>query len=216
VNISSDESADRVRHWVLDHPDQRHYAVIDIGSNSIRLVVYDDLSRAPFARFNETSLCALGAGMDETGMLSTEAIGRALRSIRRFVAIAKVMGVDRIDVIATEATRRASNGSALVDAIRETTGLETRVLTGIEEATHTALGVVSGFYQPKGLVGDIGGGSLEVAEILGDRVGERMASVPLGALPVKSMMEESVDAAKKRIDEILQEELPPLLTAPGT
>ena len=59
-----------------------------------------------------------------------------------------------------------------------------RVLTGVEEATYAALGVISGFFQPKGLTGDMGGGSLEVAEVLGDRVGERTASMPLGALPV--------------------------------
>lgn len=194
--------------------DQRHFAVIDIGSNSIRLVVYDDHSRAPFPRFNEKSICALGAGIDESGNLSADSIDRAVHAVQRFVAIAKAMHVDQIDVIATEATRRARNGAALVDAIREDTGLATTVLSGTEEAVHSALGVLSGFYRPMGLVGDIGGGSLEVAEILGDRVGERVISMPLGALPVKAMMAEGVDVAKRRIDEILQEQLPPLLTEP--
>jgi exopolyphosphatase/guanosine-5'-triphosphate,3'-diphosphate pyrophosphatase len=194
--------------------DQRHFAVIDIGSNSIRLVVYDDLSRAPFPRFNEKSMCALGAGLDKTGRLSAEAIERAVHALRRFHAIAKAMGVENVNVIATEATRRASNGSELIDAIRETTGLATRLLTGREEATYAALGVISGFFQPKGLAGDLGGGSLEVAEVVADRVGDRMVSMPLGALPVKAMMEEGAEAAKKRIDGILQESLPPLLTEP--
>jgi exopolyphosphatase/guanosine-5'-triphosphate,3'-diphosphate pyrophosphatase len=191
-----------------------HFGVIDIGSNSIRLVVYDDLSRAPFPRFNEKSMCALGAGLDEEGNLSDPAISRALHAIRRFGAIAKAMKVERIEVIATEATRRAKNGSVLVEAIRESTGLETKVLTGTEEATYTAKGVISGFFQPHGLVGDIGGGSLEVAEILGDQVGERMASMPLGALPVKAMMENGLDSAKQLVDGILKEQLPPLLTEP--
>ena len=134
---------------------QSHYGVIDIGSNSIRLVVYDDLSRAPFPRFNEKSLCALGAGMDEHGRLRRAAIDAAVYAIRRFHAIARAMDVRRIDVIATEATRRAKNGADLVDAIRETTGLETRILSGEEEASYTAYGVISGFFQPRGLVGDI-------------------------------------------------------------
>ena len=89
-----------------------------------------------------------------------------------------------------------------------------RVLTGVEEATYAALGVISGFFQPKGLTGDMGGGSLEVAEVLGDRVGERTASMPLGALPVVAMLKDGIDAAKKRVDEILGASLPPLLTDP--
>ena len=124
------------------------------------------------------------------------------------------MAVEQVDVIATEATRKASNGADFIEAIRRETGLKTRVLSGVEEAHFTALGVISGFYQPSGLVGDIGGGSLEVAEVTGDEVGERSASMPIGALPIKAIMADSTDGAKKHIDEILQECLPPLLTEP--
>jgi exopolyphosphatase/guanosine-5'-triphosphate,3'-diphosphate pyrophosphatase len=194
--------------------EQRHFAVIDIGSNSMRLVVYDDLSRAPFPRFNEKSFCALGAGIDESGRLGTRAIEMAVRAVRRFEAIARAMQVETVDVLATEATRRATNGGDLVAAIRAATGLDTRVLSGREEATYAALGVISGFFQPKGLAGDMGGGSLEVAEVLGDRVGERMVSMPIGALPVKAMLAEGPDVAKKKIDAVLDAALPPLLTDP--
>ena len=193
---------------------QQHFAVIDIGSNSIRLVVYDDLSRAPFARFNEKSFCALGAGLAETGRLAPDAMDLAVNAITRFAAIARAMRVETIHVLATEATRRASNGGELIARIREATGLEVRLLAGDEEATYAALGVISGFFQPKGLAGDMGGGSLEVAEVLGDRIGERKVSMPIGALPVTSMLAEGVDAAKRRIDEILDASLPPLLTDP--
>jgi exopolyphosphatase/guanosine-5'-triphosphate,3'-diphosphate pyrophosphatase len=194
---------------------QQHFAVIDIGSNSIRLVVYDDLSRAPFPRFNEKSFCALGAGLAETGRLADDAMDLAVNAITRFAAIARAMRVGTVHVLATEATRRAANGSDLVARIRDATGLEVRVLAGDEEATYAALGVISGFFQPKGLSGDMGGGSLEVAEVLGDRVGERKVSIPIGALPVTAMVREGgVDAAKKRIDEILDASLPPLLTDP--
>jgi exopolyphosphatase / guanosine-5'-triphosphate,3'-diphosphate pyrophosphatase len=194
---------------------QEHFGVIDIGSNSIRLVVYDDLSRAPFPRFNEKSFCALGAALDDEGNLVPEAIAKAVHAVRRFDAIARAMDVGRVDVIATEATRRAKNGKRLVEEIRKATGLQARILTGQEEATYTAYGVISGFFQPKGLVGDLGGGSLEVAEVVVDRVGERMTSMPLGALPVKAMLAEGYGAAKKRIDAILGESLPPLLTEPA-
>jgi len=193
---------------------QRHFAVIDIGSNSIRLVVYDDLSRAPFPRFNEKSFCALGAGIDEAGRLRDDAIAHAVDAIGRFEAIARAMRVDRLHVIATEATRRATNRADFIAAVRDATGLKVRVLTGDEEATYAALGVISGFFQPAGLTGDMGGGSLEVAEVLGDRVGERTSSMPLGALPVVALMQDGVDAAKKRVDEILDGGLPPLLTEP--
>lgn len=193
---------------------QHHFAVIDIGSNSIRLVVYDDLSRAPFPRFNEKSMVALGAGLDRTGRLSDEGIAHALQGIRRFASIARAMEVEQVHVIATEATRRASNGSDLVAAIEAATGLRVRVLTGEEEATYAATGVISGFFRPKGLAGDFGGGSLEVAEVVGDRVGTRLVSMPLGALPAKAMMEAGTDDAKARIDAILKESLPPLLTDP--
>jgi exopolyphosphatase/guanosine-5'-triphosphate,3'-diphosphate pyrophosphatase len=193
---------------------QSHYGIIDVGSNSIRLVVYDDLSRAPFPRFNEKSLVALGAGLDDQGRFAKAAFDGALRAIRRFGAVANAMDVPRVDILATEATRRATNGDELVGRIEAATGLKTRILSGEEEAKYTALGVISGFFQPKGLVGDIGGGSLEVAEILGDRVGERVTSMPLGPLPVGKMMKEGFDTAKAEIDAILDGNLPPLLTEP--
>lgn len=194
--------------------EQSHYGVIDIGSNSIRLVVYDDLGRAPFPRFNEKSMVALGAGMDGQGRFSEDTIARALHAIRRLAAIAAAMDVKRVDVLATEATRRAANGQALIDAIREMTGLQPRVLTGEEEAKFTAFGVISGFFQPKGMIGDIGGGSLEVAEVVGDRLGERLTSMPLGALPVTEKLKEGYGVAKAWIDGILTESLPPMLTEP--
>ncbi len=194
---------------------RKHFAVIDIGSNSMRLVVYDDLSRAPFALFNEKSLVALGQGIGPDGRLSDEAIARAVAAMRRFDAIRRAMGVERVHVLATEATRRARNGSDLVDAIRAATDLEPRILSGDEEARYAALGVVSGFFQPNGLVGDLGGGSLEIAEVLGDKVGERRVSMPLGALPVKALMADGYDTAKARIDAILGDGLPPMLTEPA-
>jgi len=129
-------------------PERAHYAVVDIGSNSVRLVVYDQLGRAPFPRFNEKSLCRLGEGLDRSGELSPEGFRRTVEATRRFRAIADAMGVGRIDAIATEAVRRATNGERLVAAIREQSGLEVRILSGIEEARYASLGVIAGFYRP--------------------------------------------------------------------
>jgi exopolyphosphatase/guanosine-5'-triphosphate,3'-diphosphate pyrophosphatase len=93
------------------------YAVIDIGSNSVRLVVYDEIGRAPFPRFNEKALCQLGDGVAHTGALTPDGIARTLAALRRFRAIADAMAVGQIDVLATEAVRQASNGPDLVAQI---------------------------------------------------------------------------------------------------
>jgi exopolyphosphatase/guanosine-5'-triphosphate,3'-diphosphate pyrophosphatase len=196
------------------HADQTPYAVIDIGSNSVRLVVYNELSRAPFPRFNEKSMCGLGTGLDRTGELAAEPMACTIQAVHRFTVIASAMAVARIDIIATEAVRRATNGGELIRAIRDRTGHDVRILSGQEEARYSTLGVISGFYRPKGLVGDIGGGSLEFAEALDDAVGDRSASLRLGALPVITMMAEAGDGAKRRIDEILAGQMPPMLTRP--
>lgn len=192
------------------HP---HHAVIDIGSNSVRLVVYDELSRAPFPRFNEKAMCRLGEGLDQTGRIGAESFARTVDTCRRFRAICTAMDVPRIDVLATEAVRRAANGKQLVDAIAKAAGFEVRILDGTEEATFAGLGVVSGFYRPTGLIGDMGGGSLEVAEVLDDRVGERKVSLPLGALPVQALLAEHGRGARRPIDALLTEGLPPVVVA---
>src|SRR4051794_27955987 len=152
-------------------PERAHYAVVDIGSNSVRLVVYDELGRAPLPRFNEKSMCRLGEGLAETGMIAEAKFRRCVEAVRRFRAIADAMGVARLDATATEAVRRAGNGGELVAAIAAEAGLEVRVLSGAEEAHFAAQGVISGLFRPVGLVGDMGGGSLELAEALDDRVG---------------------------------------------
>src|SRR5262249_58016456 len=110
---AGDEAVERPLELVperVTHRARAPYAIVDIGSNSVRLVVYDQLGRAPFPRFNEKSLCRLGAGLAETGALASDGFRRTVESTRRFRAIAEAMGVTRIDALATEATRRASNG----------------------------------------------------------------------------------------------------------
>lgn len=189
----------------------RPYGVVDIGSNSVRLVIYDRLRRAPFQRFNEKSMCRLGAGLSETGRMDEIAIRRTIAALCRFRAVADAMGVARLDVIATEAARRAANGRDLVDGIRDATGLEARILEGGEEARLGALGVLSGFYRPVGIVGDIGGGSVDIGEVADDQVGERTASLPFGALPVTEMLRRDGRAAKRAVDDALHGVLPPLL-----
>src|SRR5574337_601838 len=187
--------------------DRPHYAIVDIGSNSVRLVVYDQFGRAPLPRFNEKSLCRLGEGLAQTGAIAPDNFRRTVKATRRFRAIADAMGVARIDATATEAIRRASNGRELAAAIAAESGLEVRILSGAEEARYATLGVISGFFRPVGTNGDMGSGSLEEAEAIADRVGERWVSLPLGALPVEAMLAEVYPSAKRRIDEILRRDL---------
>ena len=211
--VTHDETSGAVRPLDLDAGltgtrGEPHYAIIDIGSNSVRMVVYDQLGRAPMPRYVEKSLCRLGDGLAETGMIAEAGFVRTVEALRRFHAIADAMDVARIDVTATEATRRATNGPALVAAIKVATGLEVRVLRGEEEARYSAMGVISGFFRPEGLVGDMGGGSLEFAEAIDDHVGEQWISLPLGALPVEALLKDGVAAAKRRIDAMLADALP--------
>ena len=124
------------------------------------------------------------------------------------------MGVSRIDAVATEAMRRASNGSKLAQAIEAEAGLKVRILSGAEEARFATLRRYFRILPPRGTVGDMGGGSLEVAEAIDDRVGDRWVSMPLGALPVEAMLAEGVSAAKRQIDEILRRSLPHELARP--
>src|SRR5271166_1985725 len=188
--------------------DRPPYAIVDIGSNSVRLMVYDQLGRAPMPRFNEKSLCRLAEGLTETGAIAPDGFRRTVEASRRFRAIADAMGVTQIDAVATEAMRRASNGPKLAAAIAAESGLKVRILSGAEEARFSTLGVISGFFRPVGSVGDMGGGSLEVAEAIDDHVGDRWVSLPLGALPVEAMLAQGLSAAKRRIDEVLRRSLP--------
>lgn len=196
------------------HSTRKPYGIIDIGSNSVRLVVYDQLGRAPLPRFNEKSLCRLGEGLAETGEIHAANFRQAIESVRRFRAIAKAMGVATLDATATEAMRRARNGPALAEALEREAGVTVRVLTGDEEARFSTLGVISGFFRPVGVMGDMGGGSLELAMAQDDHVGDLMTSLPLGALPVEAMLAEGVDKAKKRIDDMLAKSVPAGLRSP--
>ena len=152
----------------------RPVAVLDIGSNSVRLVVYERHARALTPLYNEKSACALGRGLAATGRIAYENIDRALTAIQRFALVSRLMRVGEIYILATSAVREASNAKAFVDAVEEIMGAKVRVLSGEEEAHFAALGVIAGIPGFTGLVGDLGGGSLELSSITAgaDSVGE--------------------------------------------
>src|SRR4051812_20598526 len=127
-------------------------AVIDIGSNSVRLVVYEGLTRSPTPIFNEKVLAGLGREVQSTGLLAADAVEKALASLRRFRALCDRMHVDKLWSIATAACRDARNGAAFVAEAERVCRCKIEILSGKREAELSARGVVSGFYKPDGIV----------------------------------------------------------------
>lgn len=156
-------------------------SVVDIGSNSIRLVIYEGLSRAPTVLFNEKVLCGLGKGLATTGRMDDEGVARALASLKRFGALSRQARATAMYVLATAAAREAQNGPDFIRAAEEILGTHIEVLTGEQEALYSALGIVSGFHDPDGIAGDLGGGSLELIDIKGRELGTGI-TMPLGGL----------------------------------
>lgn len=162
-------------------PGMKRVAVIDVGSNSVRLVVFDGVLRSPAYFYNEKVLCGLGASLRRTGMLDPEGKNRALAAIKRFQLIANGMAAERIAGIATAAVREASDGREFRDLVEAETGLDLAVASGEEEARLAGLGVIYGWPDAHGLACDIGGWSLEFAEV-GRRGTGKCLSAPLGPL----------------------------------
>ena len=163
-----------------------YVGVIDIGSNSVRLVVYDGLHRAPTPVFNERVLCGLGRSIAETGRLDCEGVRLAIDTLHRFQAIVTDFGASVVDVVATAAVRDSEDGQEFVERLDTEMGLSIRVLDGGEEARISALGVVSGNPGADGVMGDLGGGSIELVELDKGKP-QRSATLPLGSLRLGSM-----------------------------
>ena len=156
-------------------------AVIDIGSNSVRLVVYDAAKRAPVPVFNEKVLCGLGRGLDQTGRLDAEGAKLAQSSVHRFAALTQAMGVTDINAFATAAVREATDGAAFQAAVEEDCGFPIRVISGEEEARLSALGVTAEIPHADGVMGDLGGASLELVHFQsGENVNQ--ATLKIGPL----------------------------------
>lgn len=160
--------------------------VVDVGSNSVRLVVFDGAARSPAYFYNEKIMCALGAGLSETGVLNPEGRVRALNALRRFQHLARGMDLPPLTVVATAAVREASDGPDFCEEVERETGLRIWVIDGEEEARLSAQGVLLGWPGSYGLVCDIGGSSMELAEISGGRVGRRKTS-SLGPLKLRDV-----------------------------
>jgi exopolyphosphatase/guanosine-5'-triphosphate,3'-diphosphate pyrophosphatase len=179
-------------------------AVIDIGSNSVRLVVYEGLTRSPTPIFNEKVLAGLGREVQTTGLLPKDAIDKALAALRRFRALCDAMGVGKLLAIATAACRDAKNGRAFVAEAEKVCGVRIDLLSGKREAELSALGVVSGVHEPDGIVGDLGGGSIELTNVQRSRVKPGI-TLPLGGLALQDISAKSLKKAEKFVKEALAE-----------
>jgi exopolyphosphatase/guanosine-5'-triphosphate,3'-diphosphate pyrophosphatase len=183
---------------------QDRFAVIDIGSNSIRLVVYGAPLRAPVILFNEKVMAGLGRGVSANGRLSDDAMAAALIALQRFALLCAEMGAGTPLTVATAAVRQASNGEAFLAQIRAC-GLDVRLLSGAEEAEAAGRGVIAGFDNADGIVGDLGGGSLELVRVSGGAIGKR-ASFPLGVLRIAALRAKSKAAFERQVFEQLKAE----------
>jgi len=177
--------------------------VLDIGSNSIRLVVYQSRARAPVPVFNERVICGIGRNLDRTGHLDVAGVERAMASLRRYAALTQAMGVEDLDIVATAATREAADGAEFRATIEKMFGRQVGQLDGDEEARLGASGVVCGMPDADGIGGDLGGGSLELATLDSGVFGTGH-SLPLGHLRLLSDLGSKPAALSKRIDDVLR------------
>jgi exopolyphosphatase/guanosine-5'-triphosphate,3'-diphosphate pyrophosphatase len=178
--------------------------VIDIGSNSVRLVVYEGLTRSPTPIFNEKVLAGLGREVQTTKLLAPDAVDKALAALRRFRTLCDRIDVPSLWVIATAACRDAKNGKAFVDEAERICRTRIEVISGKREAELSALGVVSGFHRPDGIMGDLGGGSLELTDVRGHRV-QPGITLPLGGLALQDVSKKSLKKAEKLVKKALGE-----------
>lgn len=175
--------------------------IIDIGSNSIRLVVYDAMKRAPTALYNEKVICQLGKGLSKSGKLNEAGVAMANAAIGRFLAMGHSMGASELHIIATAAVRGAKDGKRFVQALEKKHNIRIHIISGAHEAELGALGICASVYQPSGITGDLGGGSMELVALDGFSL-RKQVTLPIGAIRLmdetggtRAKLEALIDAA---------------------
>jgi exopolyphosphatase/guanosine-5'-triphosphate,3'-diphosphate pyrophosphatase len=182
-------------------------AIVDIGSNSVRLVSYEGLLRSPTPTFNEKVLCGLGRGVATSGALPDDGIAKAIAALKRFKVLCRSMRISDIRALATAAVRDASNGPQFLERAEDALGCQIELLSGQREAQLSALGVISSIHEADGIVGDLGGGSLELINVRHGNVG-RGVTLPLGGLSLMDASERSPKKAAKIVRELLSKAKP--------
>ena len=171
-------------------------AIVDIGSNSVRLVVYEGKTRVPAVVYNEKAMCGLGRNVAVTGLLAEDSMDHAFKALARYKTICGLMNLENIQIMATAAVRDARNGLDFLDRVKKLWDVPTELISGEREAYLSALGIASGFYQPDGVMGDLGGGSLEIANVSSAK-SEKGVSLPLGGLALQDLSGGSLKEALK-------------------
>ncbi len=156
------------------------YALIDMGSNSIRLTVYDVTQTNFKILFKEKIMAGL-AGYVENGYLTQDGIDCACQSLREFQNTLKLLQIEHLAVFATASLRNITNTSHAVEQIRCATGIAVEILTGEAEAEYGFQGATCDIKIAGGLFADVGGASSELALFTGQQV-EKAGSVPVGSL----------------------------------
>ncbi|HWK35365.1 MAG TPA: Ppx/GppA family phosphatase [Sphingomonas sp.] len=184
-----------------DHPART--GIIDIGSNSIRLVVYEGPQRLPAVLFNEKVMAGLGRALPDTGAIDAQAMAAARSALARFAWLAREMRVTELRTVATAAVRDASNGGELL-AEAVALGLDVELLSGEDEAFASGMGVLSAFPEADGIVGDLGGGSLELVRIVAGAITDRI-SFPLGVLRLAAIRAKGKGAMERRVAKLVRD-----------
>lgn len=186
----------------ISRPDGRQAAVIDVGSNSVRLVIYRVDGRALWTVYNEKVVAGLGKDLTATRRLSVDGVEAAIGALRRFRSVLDGWKADEVTVCATAAVREAADGKAFLKRVKDETGLEVRVLSGEEEARYAALGVVCGQPDAEGVVGDLGGSSLELVRLNGMANIEGV-TLPLGPFALGAPKPLNAERTRRLVDDHL-------------
>ncbi|MBS0481784.1 MAG: Ppx/GppA family phosphatase [Proteobacteria bacterium] len=178
-------------------------AIVDIGSNSVRLVVFGGPPRAPATLFNEKLMAGLGRGVTGGGRLAPDAVAMALGGLARFAALLRLMQPASVQVVATAAVRDAANGEEFLEAVRAL-GLPAEMLSGDGEAVAAGYGVIAAIPDARGLVADMGGGSLELVRVEAGQVHQRV-SLPFGVIPVNAIRAQGRGLLRKALRKALKD-----------
>ncbi len=197
---------DSPRSFHLPRHGEKRIGVVDVGSNSVRMVVFEGGRRCPAVVFNERVLCGLGARLATTGALDIEGKGRALRALRRFASLAPGLGVGALAGVATAALRDAEDGPSFRDEIEAETGIRLEIASGEHEARLAALGVIFGDPRTRGIVVDLGGASMELCPVAEGR------TAPGVTTPLGPQRFEANDGAARKTRRAIDRELEPLVS----
>ncbi len=188
--------------------------IIDIGSNTVRLVVFEGASRAPRYFYNEKANCGLGIDLRQTGRLNPKGVKKTIQTLRRFISIMSGMKLKQVHFVATAAVRDAADGFQFVSQIERQFRIKIWVVSGEEEGILAASGVLMGWPEASGIVCDIGGSSLELAHLRNGLI-HKSQSFQLGPLALNDFnrfgntnavyIEENLSVTKQEFPDSVQD-----------